>query len=129
MTDQIEDGEPLVVERWTDAEALAAIVSDHAAVIRDVYEWHDYASDAFGVSHRALEAIRDQPRDEDAFELAYDDQGDLAIIYEACEYAVESKQSALKPGDREVARRLYQRLGGKIDAAGRGAAGADAASP
>lgn len=129
MSDEIEDGEPLVVQRWADAEALAAIVSDHAAVIRDVYEWHDYASDAFGVSHRALEAIRDQPRDEDAFELVYGDQGDLAIIYEACEYVVEGDSDARKPGDWAVARRLYRRLGGETDVSAGSSLDPDAASP
>lgn len=120
------DTTALTVDRWGDAETLAAIVSDHAAIIRDVYEWHDYADDAFKVSQQALNAIRDQPRDEAEFELVYDQPGDLAIIYEACEYAIENTSNgAFPPADRAVARRLYLALGGEIepDTMGQNAAG------
>lgn len=109
----MRDGPELTVGRWADAEALAAIVVDHAGTIRDVYEWHDYAADAFGIANRALEAIRDQPRDEAGFEFRIDDPGDLAIVYDACEYAVEDvENAAITASDRAVARRLYRRLGG-----------------
>lgn len=109
----MRDDPELTVERWTDAEALAAIVADHAATIRDVYEWHDYAADAFGIANRALEAIRDQPRDEAGFEFPIEDAGDLAIVYDACEYAAEDVENGtITASDRAVERQLYRRLGG-----------------